>query len=92
MFVYGLQGQWVLLQNAHNNTQLLYKLETILAEVENPSLEFRLFVTSQATKDCIPTQLLQQSIVVTVDTPRVCSFFILMLCNWCACGHLTFDC
>lgn len=60
-----------MLQNAHNNGQLLYKIESILAQTENVSNDFRLLITCFTDRSQIPTHLLQHSITVMMERPRV---------------------
>ena len=64
-----------MLANVHNNVPLLYKIQSILQQLETVVSEFRLVITAQAREDAIPTHLLHHSVVAMVDKARVSLLF-----------------
>jgi dynein heavy chain len=71
------QGLWVLLRNGHSAPHLLSSLESIFTEyVHNDGQvdpQFRCWVTAEGTPS-IPVRLLQASVKVMVDIPKVSHF------------------
>ena len=65
------EGLWVMLQNVHLMPRYLYELEKKLAQfaIENSHPNFRLFLTSDESKD-IPIGLLEKSIKLTNEPPQ----------------------
>jgi len=65
----GIQiGSWVLLQNVHLDIKFLYELEQNFFRVESIESDFRLFMTTEVTKE-FPVGLLQMSMKITNEPP-----------------------
>jgi dynein heavy chain len=62
------RGQWVVLQNCHLLPSWLPTLEKILEKIEKPNKEFRLWLTTEPTKD-FPVGILQRSLKVVTEPP-----------------------
>ena len=69
------QGQWVLLHNAHNCPHLLNAVETLLVESLPTSSQsdqtFRLWVTTKAIPEVLPVRLIQNSVKIVINSPKV---------------------
>ena len=63
------RGQWVLLQNCHLLPSWLKTLEKILEQLQNPSEDFRLWMTTDPTP-AFPIGILQRSIKVVTEPPN----------------------
>ena len=70
LFVFILQGHWVLLHNAHNAPRLLAALDSFMQETKAVDSEFRLWVSVQPHPD-IPSSLLQSAVKIVADSPKV---------------------
>jgi hypothetical protein len=72
---YVLQGQWVLLHNAHHCPHLLNAIESLMAENAPANMSsdqtFRLWITTKATPDTLPVRLLQNAARTVVSSPKV---------------------
>lgn len=73
--IYTLQGHWVLLHNAHNSPRLLAALDSFMHETKTVDNEFRLWVSVQPHSD-IPSSLLQSSVKIVADSPKVLTYVI----------------
>ncbi|KAK3577475.1 hypothetical protein CHS0354_032326 [Potamilus streckersoni] len=76
------EGSWVFLQNAHNAPNLLLNLDSIMAECENPDSNFRIWIASQADASVLPVRLLQNSVKVVIETPKVMKDSLLRSFTW----------
>ncbi|BFZ10055.1 hypothetical protein BsWGS_13094 [Bradybaena similaris] len=65
------EGTWVLLHNAHNSPHLLSSIESVLYEgLHQCDSSFRLWISCHA-RSIIPVNLLQNSVKIFVDCPKV---------------------
>ncbi|XP_076466964.1 uncharacterized protein LOC143298129 [Babylonia areolata] len=81
-----VEGQWVLLHNAHNCPHLLNALESLLAEVA-PSIPqtdqtFRLWITSKAVPEVLPVRLIQNSVKIIINSPKVMKDSLVRSMSW----------
>ncbi|XP_067674368.1 uncharacterized protein [Haliotis asinina] len=67
------EGSWVLLHNAHNSPHLLNAMETMLVETAatQADSQFRLWISAQTNNSMLPVRLIQNSVKVVIDTPKV---------------------
>ncbi|CAL1527205.1 unnamed protein product [Lymnaea stagnalis] len=77
------EGMWILLHNAHNCPRLLNALESILNEgAQECDANFRLWVTSHVDSTCVPVRLIQNSLRVFVDSPKVMKDCLVRSMSW----------
>ncbi|XP_074662754.1 uncharacterized protein LOC141915202 [Tubulanus polymorphus] len=63
-------GEWIFLQDAHNSPHLLNGLQSILNENDQVNQQFRCWVSLQGSIP-LPTQLLQSSVKLVIDPPKI---------------------
>eukprot|EP00210_Caulerpa_lentillifera_P005286 g5050.t1 len=63
------RGTWVMLQNCHLLPKWLKHLEKLLEKLNNPHIDFRLWLTTDPT-DYFPLGILQKSIKVVTEPPN----------------------
>ncbi|KAG8456021.1 hypothetical protein GDO86_001999 [Hymenochirus boettgeri] len=63
------RGQWLMLQNCHLLVKWLKDLEKALEMIKNPHPDFRLWLTTDPTKD-FPIGILQKSLKVVTEPPN----------------------
>ena len=65
----------MLLHNAHNCPHLLNSVETLLSESMSASSQsdqtFRLWITSKAVPEVLPVRLVQNSVKIVINSPKV---------------------
>ncbi|RDD45872.1 Dynein heavy chain 5, axonemal [Trichoplax sp. H2] len=76
-----LNGQWVMLHNAHYAPHLLNTLNTILSDTKQIDPSFRLWISSKPNT-ILSHQLLQSSIKLVVEPPKRMRESILSCLNW----------
>ena len=72
------QGLWLLLQNAHNAISVLDSLQKIFSDEEHIDNQFRCWITCEAGVR-LPRYVLQTTLKVVIDTPRVCIFLKMLI-------------
>ena len=73
-----VQGNWLLLLDGQTCLPLLESLESLLNKVENVDSSFRLWISCNA-KSNFPSSLLQSSVMVVIESPKMVSFANLSL-------------
>ncbi|XP_059166583.1 dynein axonemal heavy chain 8-like [Physella acuta] len=77
------EGMWILLHNAHNCPRLLSSLESILNEsIQQCDPNFRLWISSHVSSSNIPVRLLQNTIRVYIDSPKVMKDCLIRNMTW----------
>lgn len=68
-----IDGSWLLLLNGHNMPRLMDMLDSLVMTVEDKQIDsnFRLWVSAKISICHLPCYLLQQSIKVFMDSPKV---------------------
>ncbi|GFN75495.1 dynein beta chain, ciliary [Plakobranchus ocellatus] len=77
------EGTWILLHNSHNCPHLLNALEAILAEgSQQCDSNFRLWVSYHITATSVPIRLVQNSLRVFVDSPKIMKDSLVRNMSW----------
>lgn len=74
------QGEWVFLQNCHLAASWMIAMEELVKKIADPLTtlhpDFRLYLSSMPAKS-FPVSVLQNSVKVTNEPPKVCNFSFL---------------
>ncbi|XP_023932050.1 dynein heavy chain 8, axonemal-like [Lingula anatina] len=77
------EGLWVLLHNAHNSPHLLQNIEAILEEnLDTMDPQFRCWISVQAGHPNVPVRILQNTVKVLVDSPKIMKDNLIRAFSW----------